>query len=123
MHRSSAPFQGQFGVSSLQRQERPEQNHGTERPVYHFIFFILFNLKASSLKRRLLFVRGFQQSLLCEGVYHFIFIFIFYLKVPSLKQRLLLMRRHLSDGYENSRRLIDACSHIYKKKMYPCDFW
>ena len=32
------------------------------------------------------------------------------------------MRRRLSDGYENSRRLIDACAHIYKKKVYPCDF-
>ena len=26
------------------------------------------------------------------------------------------MRRRLTDGYENSRRLSDACGHIYKKK-------
>ena len=26
------------------------------------------------------------------------------------------MHRRLSDGYENSHRLTDACAHIYKKK-------
>ena len=40
----------------------------------------------------------------------------------SLKRH-LLTRRRLSDVYKNSRRLTDTCGHIYKKKMYPCDFW
>ena len=40
-----------------------------------------------------------------------------------LLKRCLLTLRRLTDGYENSRRFTDACGHIYKKKMYPCDFW
>ena len=28
-----------------------------------------------------------------------------------------LTRRRLTDGYWNSRRLSDACGHIYKKKI------
>ena len=49
-------------------------------------------------------------------MYTIFLFFIFNLKEPSLKQRLLLMRRLLFGSYENSRRLIDACGHIYKKK-------
>ena len=37
------------------------------------------------------------------------------LKAPSLKRR-LLTRCRLTDGYENSRCLIDACGHIYNNK-------
>ena len=31
--------------------------------------------------------------------------------------------RLLSDAYETSRRLSDAYGHIFKKKIYLCDFW
>ena len=61
--------------------------------VPFFIFsFSFFNLKAPSLKRRLLFVIGFQQNLLCERVPFYLIFFILRfcsLKEPSLKRRLL----------------------------------
>ena len=66
------PFEDKSGFQVCRGKKDPSKITGQKGHCTILFLFLCFNLKASSLKRRLLFVRGFQQSLLCEGMYHFI---------------------------------------------------
>jgi len=71
------PFEDKLGFQVCRGKKDPSKITGQKGRCTILFLFLFFNLKAPSLKRRLLFVRGFQQSLLCMRVYHFIYLFIF----------------------------------------------